>query len=110
MSAYVIDGKDIAAKVRADVAAEVTSLKASHGLTPGLAVVLVGEDPASKVYVRNKAAQTVECGMNSWEHKLPEDTSEPVVLDLVDKLNDDATSTASSCSCRFPSTSIPRRC
>lgn len=87
--ARVIDGKEIAAKVRAGVAAEVKKLQASHGLTPGLAVVLVGEDPASKVYVRNKAAQTVECGMNSWEHKLPEETSEADVLALVDKLNKD---------------------
>lgn len=87
--ASVIDGKAIAAKVRADVAAEVKRLQSSHGLTPGLAVVLVGEDPASKVYVRNKAAQTVECGMNSWEHKLPEDTPEAEVLELVDKLNKD---------------------
>ena len=87
--ASVIDGKAIAAKVRADVAAEVKRLQSSHGLTPGLAVVLVGEDPASKVYVRNKAAQTVECGMHSWEHKLPEDTPEADVLALVDKLNKD---------------------
>jgi methylenetetrahydrofolate dehydrogenase (NADP+)/methenyltetrahydrofolate cyclohydrolase len=87
--ARVIDGKEISAKVRADVAAEVKRLQASHGLTPGLAVVLVGEDPASKVYVRNKAQQTVECGMNSWEHKLPAETSEADVLALVDKLNKD---------------------
>ena len=89
MSAYVIDGKAIAAKVRSDVAADVAKLKAQHGFTPGLAVVLVGEDPASKVYVRNKAAQTVEVGMQSFEHKLAEDTPEQVVLDLVAKLNAD---------------------
>ncbi len=87
--ARVIDGKEISAKVRAGVAAEVKRLQASHGLTPGLAVVLVGEDPASKVYVRNKAQQTVECGMNSWEHKLPAETSEADVLAMVDKLNKD---------------------
>lgn len=87
--ARVIDGKEIAAKVRADVAAEVKRLQADHKLTPGLAVVLVGEDPASKVYVKNKAAQTVECGMNSWEHKLPAETPEADVLALVDKLNKD---------------------
>ena len=89
MTAYVIDGKAIAAKVRADVAADVALLKSQHGFVPGLAVVLVGEDPASKVYVRNKAAQTVECGMQSFEHKLAEDTPEQVVLDLVAKLNSD---------------------
>ena len=89
MTAYVIDGKAIAAKVRSDVAADVARLKAQHGLVPGLAVVLVGEDPASKVYVRNKAAQTVEVGMQSFEHKLAEDTPEQVVLDLVAKLNAD---------------------
>jgi methylenetetrahydrofolate dehydrogenase (NADP+)/methenyltetrahydrofolate cyclohydrolase len=89
MTAYVIDGKAIAAKVRSDVAADVARLKAQHGLAPGLAVVLVGEDPASKVYVRNKAAQTVEVGMQSFEHKLAEDTPEQVVLDLVAKLNAD---------------------
>ena len=64
--AQIIDGKEIAAKVRADVAAEVARLQKEHGIKPGLAVVLVGEDPASKVYVANKARQTVEVGMNSW--------------------------------------------
>jgi methylenetetrahydrofolate dehydrogenase (NADP+)/methenyltetrahydrofolate cyclohydrolase len=64
-------------------------LQKEHGLKPGLAVVLVGEDPASKVYVANKAKQTVEVGMNSWEHRLPAETSEADVLALVDKLNND---------------------
>lgn len=89
MSAQVIDGKEIAAKVRAEVAAEVARLQKEHGLKPGLAVVLVGEDPASKVYVANKAKQTVEVGMNSWEHRLPAETSEADVLALVEKLNKD---------------------
>ncbi len=89
MSAYAIDGKAIAAKVRADVAAEVARMKAQHGFVPGLAVVLVGEDPASKVYVRNKAEQTVEVGMQSFEHKLPEETTEAALLDLVARLNRD---------------------
>lgn len=89
MSAQVIDGKEIAAKVRAEVAAEVARLQKEHGLKPGLAVVLVGEDPASKVYVANKAKQTVEVGMNSWEHRLPAETSEADVLAMVDKLNKD---------------------
>ncbi len=87
--AKIIDGKQIAASVRADVAAEVARLQKEHGLKPGLAVVLVGEDPASKVYVANKAKQTVEVGMNSWEHRLPVETSEADVLALVDKLNND---------------------
>jgi methylenetetrahydrofolate dehydrogenase (NADP+) / methenyltetrahydrofolate cyclohydrolase len=87
--AYTIDGKAIAAKVRADVAAEVARLKSQYGFQPGLAVVLVGEDPASKVYVRNKAQQTVECGMASFEHKLDETTSEEALLAIVAKLNAD---------------------
>jgi len=87
--AYIIDGKAIAAKVRADVAAEVARMKAQYGFVPGLAVVLVGEDPASKVYVRNKAEQTIEVGMQSFEHKLPEETAESALLDLVAKLNRD---------------------
>jgi len=87
--AYTIDGKAIAAKVRADVAADVASIKSQHGFAPGLAVVLVGEDPASAVYVRNKAKQTVEVGMQSFEHKLSEETTEEFLLDLVAKLNAD---------------------
>ena len=87
--ANVIDGKAVAAEVRARVAADVAELVARHGLKPGLAVVLVGEDPASKVYVKNKAQQTVEVGMSSWEHKLPAETSEADLLALVDKLNKD---------------------
>ena len=88
--AQIIDGKQIAANVRAEVAAEVARLQKEHGLKPGLAVVLVGENPASKVYVANKAKQTVEVGMNSWEHRLPAETSEADVLALVNKLNNDS--------------------
>ncbi len=87
--ATLIDGKAYAEGLRARIAAAVAALKKDHGLTPGLAVVLVGEDPASKVYVANKAKQTVEVGMNSWEHKLPADTSEADLLALVTKLNND---------------------
>jgi len=87
--AQIIDGKQIAADVRKQVAAEVKRLQAEHGITPGLAVVLVGEDPASKVYVANKAKQTVEVGMNSWEHKFPAETSEADLLAIVNKLNND---------------------
>jgi methylenetetrahydrofolate dehydrogenase (NADP+)/methenyltetrahydrofolate cyclohydrolase len=89
MTAYAVDGKAIAAKVRSEVAADVARLKAQYGFVPGLAVVLVGEDPASKVYVRNKATQTAETGMQSFEYKLAEDTPEQVLLDLVAKLNAD---------------------
>ena len=84
-----IDGKAFAEGLRARVATRVASLKADHGITPGLAVVLVGEDPASQVYVRNKGKQTVECGMNSFEHKLPDTTSEDELVALVERLNGD---------------------
>ena len=89
--ARIIDGKAVAAQVRAEVGAHVARLKRDHGFVPGLAVVLVGEDPASKVYVKNKALQTVEVGMKSVEHKLAVDTSETVLLDLVNALNRDDT-------------------
>ena len=69
--ATLIDGKIISAELRARVGAEVARLKAEHGLTPGLAVILVGNDPASEVYVRNKGIATREAGMNSYEYKLP---------------------------------------
>ncbi len=87
--ATLIDGKATAEALRVRIATAVASLKSDHKLTPGLAVVLVGEDPASKVYVANKAKQTVEVGMNSWEHKLPLETSEADLLALVGKLNTD---------------------
>jgi methylenetetrahydrofolate dehydrogenase (NADP+) / methenyltetrahydrofolate cyclohydrolase len=89
MSARVIDGKAIAEALRAKVAARVAALKARHKVTPGLAVVLVGDDPASRVYVANKARQTVEAGMRSFEHKLPAATSEKELLALVQRLNAD---------------------
>ena len=88
MTATIIDGKAFAARVRAQVAEHVAALK-GQGITPGLAVVLVGEDPASEVYVRNKGKQTVEVGMTSFEHKLPADTSEAELLALVARLNAD---------------------
>lgn len=89
MTAKVIDGKAFAARVRADVAAHVAAMKQDHGITPGLAVVLVGQDPASQVYVKNKHASTIEVGMNSFEHRLPAETSEADLLALVHKLNND---------------------
>jgi methylenetetrahydrofolate dehydrogenase (NADP+)/methenyltetrahydrofolate cyclohydrolase len=87
--AKIIDGKAYAEGLRGRIAKAVSELKAKHGLTPGLAVILVGEDPASKVYVANKAKQTVEVGMASWEHKLPATTPEADLLALVDRLNRD---------------------
>jgi len=87
----IIDGKASAAELRARVANAVSSLESSHGLTPGLAVVLVGEDPASEVYVRNKGKQTVEVGMASFEHRLSDQTTERELLVLIDQLNSDPT-------------------
>jgi len=89
MAATIIDGKAFAAKVREQVAEHVLRLKDEHGLTPGLAVVLVGEDPASQVYVKSKGKLTVEVGMNSYEHKLDADTSEEDLLALINQLNAD---------------------
>ena len=89
MTAKIIDGKAFAATVREKVASHVARLKEEHGITPGLAVVLVGEDPASQVYVRSKGKQTIETGMNSYEHKLDADTSEADLLALIEKLNTD---------------------
>ena len=84
-----IDGKAFAQDLRERVGEAVSSLQRDHGLTPGLAVVLVGEDPASQVYVRNKGKQTAEAGMKSFEHKLPDTTSETKLLALVEQLNAD---------------------
>ncbi|MFV2002878.1 MAG: bifunctional methylenetetrahydrofolate dehydrogenase/methenyltetrahydrofolate cyclohydrolase FolD, partial [Paracoccaceae bacterium] len=90
MSAKIIDGKAFAADVRARVAQQVAALKDAADITPGLAVVLVGEDPASQVYVRSKGKMTVEVGMNSFEHKLDAATTQDVLLALIDRLNNDA--------------------
>ena len=89
MTATIIDGKEFAGRVRAQVAKHVTRLKADHGIVPGLAVVLVGEDPASEVYVRSKGKMTVEVGMKSVEHKLKAETSEEDLLALIADLNAD---------------------
>ena len=86
-TASLIDGKAIAETLRRDVAAAAARLTREHGLIPGLAVVLVGDDPASRVYVRNKARQTIEAGMRSFEHALPAGTSEADLLALVGRLN-----------------------
>ena len=89
MTADLIDGKKIAGALRAQIAKRVGVLKSDHNLTPGLAVVLVGEDPASQVYVRNKGIATKEVGMNSLEFRLPADTSQEALLDKVRALNND---------------------
>ena len=85
--AQLIDGKAIAADVRATVARQVSALKKAHGMTPGLAVVLVGEDPASQIYVRNKGKQTIAAGMQSFEFKLPTDTTQDDLMAKVAALN-----------------------
>ena len=100
MAATVIDGKAFAADVRGQVEEHVTRLKTDHGITPGLAVVLVGADPASEVYVAAKHKQTVEVGMNSFEHRLPGDVSEEVLFGLIDKLNAD--DSVHGILCQFP--------
>jgi methylenetetrahydrofolate dehydrogenase (NADP+) / methenyltetrahydrofolate cyclohydrolase len=87
MPAIIIDGKAIAQQLRADIAKRVATLKSTRGITPGLAVVLVGEDPASQVYVRNKHAQTIEAGMASFEHKLPATATQAELLAIVTELN-----------------------
>ncbi len=85
----IIDGKAFAADLRKRIAAQVASIKQAHGHVPGLAVVLVGDDPASRVYVGSKAKQTKEVGMNSFEHRLPHTTGQAELLALIDKLNRD---------------------
>jgi len=89
MTARIIDGKAYAEGLRGRIAGHVARLKAEHGITPGLAVVIVGHDPGSQIYVSQKARQTVEVGMHSEKYELPEDTPEAEVLALVEKLNRD---------------------
>ena len=83
----IIDGKAFAEGMRRRIAAEVQEIKAAKNMVPGLAVVLVGENPASQVYVRNKARQTKEVGMNSWEHRLEASTSQADLFGLIARLN-----------------------
>ena len=89
MSSQIIDGIAFARSVREKVAEHVSWLKSKHGITPGLAVVLLGEDPASQVYVNSKGKQSLEVGMNSYKHKLDTSTSEEDLLRLIEKLNND---------------------
>lgn len=90
MTARIIDGKAVADRLNADTAAKAAAYAKAHGRPPGLAVVLVGEDPASQVYVRNKGKSTIAAGMLSIEHKLPADTAQEELLRLVRALNEDA--------------------
>jgi methylenetetrahydrofolate dehydrogenase (NADP+)/methenyltetrahydrofolate cyclohydrolase len=89
--ARIIDGKPLSERLQAEIAVEVAELKARHGLTPGLAVVLVGEDPASQIYVRSKGEKSKAAGMHSVTHILPADTSMETLLGLVEALNVDPT-------------------
>jgi methylenetetrahydrofolate dehydrogenase (NADP+)/methenyltetrahydrofolate cyclohydrolase len=90
MTARIIDGKPVAERVRADVAAEVARLRAEHGLQPGLAVVLVGDDPASQIYVKSKGEHSLAVGMHSVTHRLPADTQQDELIRLVADLNGDS--------------------
>ena len=89
MVAKLIDGKSFAVQIRSEIATQVKALLESKGIKPGLAVILVGEDPASQVYVRSKGKQTIEVGMNSYEYKLDRHVSEGELLGLIEKLNSD---------------------
>src|SRR6185369_3177632 len=88
-SAQLIDGKIYAERLRASVADQVAELRRAHGLQPGLAVVLVGDDPASQIYVRSKGEHSLAAGMHSVTHRLPDDTTQAQLLALVAELNDD---------------------
>ncbi len=90
MTATIIDGKAFAADLRDKVAAHVTAMRVDHGIVPGLAVVLVGEDPASEIYVRSKGKMTLEVGMQSFTHRLAADCDEATLLSLIADLNSDA--------------------
>ena len=89
VAARIIDGKAIAAELRVKVTAEVKRLSSQHGVTPGLAVVLAGENPASMSYVGSKAKVTVETGMKSFDHRLPDSVGQAELMALVKKLNAD---------------------
>ena len=89
MPAEIISGKEVAKAIREELTVEVADLKEKHGVVPGLATVLVGEDPASQVYVRNKGKRAESCGFYSVQHSLDADTSQEAVLELIDELNND---------------------
>jgi len=87
----ILDGKKLAAQVRMEVAEKAAKLKEKHGIVPGLAAVLVGDDPASQVYVKNKRQACTEAGLASWPHQLPAATTQNDLLELIDRLNADKT-------------------
>jgi len=89
MSCILMDGKEVSKKIRAEIRAEVDAFKAETGVTPGLAVVIIGEDPASRVYVNNKKKRAGHCHMYSREYALPEETTQEELLKLIDELNND---------------------
>ena len=103
MVGKVISGKEFSELVRSKVSKHVDQLRNEYGIIPGLAVVLVGEDPASKVYVKNKGEQTKAAGMKSIEHKLEENTSEQELLELIERLNEDASIHGILCQLPLPS-------
>src|SRR5216684_6031735 len=109
MTARIIDGKVIAAELRARVADEVARVQREHGIMPGLAVVLVGSDPASQVYVRSKHKQTRAAGMASFEHVLPADVAQSDLLALIGKLNRDSSVHGILVQFRCRNRCIPRR-
>ena len=90
MSAHIIDGKQVAAEMRQELASSVSKLKAERGITPGLAVILVGEDPASQSYVTAKEKACAEIGINSFDNRLPANTTEKELLDLIQRFNEDS--------------------
>src|SRR5262245_41366158 len=89
MAAVLLDGKKLAQTMQAEIAAGVADLSQRHGVRPGLAAVLVGDNPASQVYVRNKRKACQQVGIDSWLHQLPKETTQPQLLDLVGRLNTD---------------------
>ena len=89
MTARIIDGKTIAVELRGRIAAEVARVLSTHKLVPGIAVVQVGDNPASSVYVRSKSKAVAEAGMRAFDHKLPDDVSEAELLTLIGTLNAD---------------------
>ena len=111
MTARIIDGKTISADLRGKVTDAVHRLRRDRGIVPGLAVVLVGNNPASEVYVRNKSKAVTEAGMQPFDQHLPENVSEAELLDLIARLNADrAGATASWCNCRCRRRSTRTRC
>ena len=105
----ILEGKKLAQTMQAEIAAQVADFARKHGLKPGLAAVIVGDNPASQVYVRNKRKACDAVGMTSWLHTLPAETTQDELLQLVEQLNcDPRGAAASSCSCRYPNRSTSR--